>query len=381
MRTPYLRAFVLTLPVVLIAGCGSGPMSTHVPPAACTPGSPSGHAYVLNDGANTISMYSVDSCTGALTATSPASISTGANAFGSEGMVVDPGGRFAYVANLGSNASDLGTISMFTIDPSTGILAPTTPPMVATGFLPQGIGIDPSGKFVYTANSDDNTISMFTINASTGVLTPTNPPSVAAGWQPLSITVDPSGRFAYAANQDDGTVSMYNINPTTGVLTPMAPATVPAGGSPFGVTVDPSGKFAYAPNAYGNNDVSEYTVDAVTGVLTPTAEISAPAGNSPTDVAIDPSSKFAYVVNRQDNSVSAFTIDAGTGDLRPLGTLPTGQQPFRVVVDPGGQFVYVANETGSVSIYAINPDGTLTAAQTASTGGTAISVAVLAAKK
>ncbi len=96
-------------------------------------------------------------------------------------MVVDPAGRFAYVANLGSDVSDEVTISMFTIDAGTGILTSTTPATVPTGFLPQGIAIDPSGKFVYTANSDDNTVSMFTINSSTGVLTPTTPAAVAAG--------------------------------------------------------------------------------------------------------------------------------------------------------------------------------------------------------
>ena len=41
---------------------------------------------LLNDGANTVSMYTVDSCSGTLTS------ATGGNAFGSESMAVDPGG-------------------------------------------------------------------------------------------------------------------------------------------------------------------------------------------------------------------------------------------------------------------------------------------------
>jgi sugar lactone lactonase YvrE len=120
-------------------------------------------------------------------------------------MVVDPAGRFAYVANLMSNASDEATISMYTINAGTGVLTPTTPATVPTGFFPQGIAIDPSGKFVYTANSDDNSVSMFTISQTTGVLTPTTPPSVSTlanvstglYSSPDAVTVDPSGRFAY----------------------------------------------------------------------------------------------------------------------------------------------------------------------------------------
>ena len=94
-------------------------------------------------------------------------------------MVIDPRGRFAYVANLVSNASDLSTISMYTINSTTGVITPTTPATVPTGWFPQEIAIDPLGRFVYTANSDDATVSMFTINQTTGVLTPTTPASVS----------------------------------------------------------------------------------------------------------------------------------------------------------------------------------------------------------
>jgi len=374
----FVRTTMLGSLVMLAAGCGGGAPGVKPPvTAACTPSSTPEFAYVLNDGDNTISMFTVNSCTGALTPTTPPTVVTGANAFGSEEMVVDRAGKFAYVANLMSNASDEATISMFVIDPTTGVLTPTMPVTVGTGFFPQGIGIDPSGKFVYTANSDDNTVSMFSISAN-GILTPTTPPAVATGWSPLSITVDPSGRFAYAANQDDSTVSMYTLDPATGTLTPTTPAAVPAGESPFGVTIDPSGKFAYVPNAYSlDNSVSQYTVDSVTGVLTPNTPATVSAGNSPTSVAVDPSSKYAYVVNRQANTVSMFTIDSITGNLTPNtpAAINTGGQPFRVVIDLSGKFVYVTNQSGnSVSIYTVNKDGTLTAAGTAPTGNDPVSM-------
>jgi len=384
MKTKYFRVAVLIPLVLLGASCGGGnstPSAKVNPIPACTPSSPPPHAYVLNGfSSDTVSMYTVDSCTGALTQTTPATVSTGGNEFGAEEMAVDPAGRFAYVANLVSNAQDLATIAMYTIDPSTGILTPTTPPTVPTGYFPQGIAIDPSGKFVYTANSDDNTVSMFTINQTTGVLTPTMPPTVATGWSPLSITVDPSSRFAYAANQDDDTVSMYTINSSTGVLAPMTPATVPTGLSPFGVTVDPSGKFAYVPDAYDSrNTVSQYTIDSVTGVLTPNPSGDATAGNSPTSVAVDPSTKFAYVVNRMDDTVSMYNIDSATGNLTSTGVVGTGGQPFRIVVDPTGKFVYVADESGLVSGYTIGTGGILTSTGTV-TSDSAVSVAVVAAK-
>jgi len=390
MKRCSLHIFSLALLLACI-GCGGASRPAPIPPvvASCTPSSKTEFAYVLNDGDNTVSMYTVNSCTGDLTPTTPATVATGANNFGSEGLAVDPSGKFAYVANLMSNASDLATVSMFSINSNTGVLTPTTPFMVPTGFFPQGIGIDPLGRFVYTANSDDNSVSMFTIDVGTGVLTPTTPPAVSTlanvstgnESSPLAVTVDPSGRFAYAVNQDDDTVSMFTIDSATGVLMPTTPATVFTGGSPFGITLDPTGKFAYVPNAYSqpNNFVSEYTVDSVTGVLTPTTQIAVSAGNSPTSVAVDPTSTFAYVVNRQDNTVSMFTIDSSTGNLIPNtpATISTGAQPFRIVVDPSGKFAYVTNQnSASVSIYTLNANGTLTAAGAAAAGSDPISIAI-----
>jgi 6-phosphogluconolactonase len=393
----HIASFALLLVTI---GCGGGSSAptvvTVLPPVpACTPSVHPEFAYVLNDGDNTVSMYTVNSCSGNLTPTTHATIATGGNIFGSEGLAADPSGRFVYVANLMSNASDLANVAMFTIDSSTGVLTPTNPPTVPTGFFPQGIGIDPLGRFVYTANSDDNSVSMFTVNASTGILSPTTPAEVSTLAEvstgnessPLAVTVDPSGRFAYAVNQDDATVSTFTIDSETGVLTPTTPATVYTGPDPYGIAVDPSSKFAYvvvnfgSPTTYG---IFQYTIDPATGVLTPNSPAALTSGNGPTSVAVDPSGKFAYVVNRQDNTVSMFTIDPSTGSLTPntRATITTGTQPFCIVVDPSGKFTYVTNQIGnSVSIYTLNADGTLTAAGTAATGNDPIWMAITAAAR
>jgi 6-phosphogluconolactonase len=394
-RATHLQTALLGLLTVINCSCGGGsstPAPTAPLAAACKPASPLPFAYVLNDGDNTVSIYTVNSCTGDLSPITPPTVPTGANAFGSEQMVVDPAGRFAYVANLMSNASDEATISMYTIDSSTGVLTPTTPATVPTGFFPQGIAIDPSGKFVYTANSDDNTVSMFTINQTTGVLTPTTPPAistladVSTGLysSPDAVTVHPSGKFAYAVNEDDGTVSMFNIDSTTGILTPTTPATVFTGAIPFDITVDPSGKFAYVPNndsgGVMTDGIYQYTIDSVTGVLTQNSPAAVAAGNGPTSVAVEPSSKFAYVVNRNDNTISMYTIDPSSGNLTPNSpaTIATGPQPWRIIIDPSGKFAYVTNQgSASVSIYTLNSDGTLNAVGTTPTGNDPVSVAII----
>lgn len=338
-------------------------------------------------------MFTVNSCTGAFTANTPASVSTGyvyPQNDNSEEMVVDPLGRFVYVANLVSNASPLSTISMYTINSTTGVLTPTAPATVPTGWFPQEIAIDPLGRFVYTANTDDSTVSMFTVNQVTGVLTPTTPASVSTLLpgellsEPGFLSVDPTGKFLYvtASLSDGAAVFMYNINQTTGLLTPTSPATVHTGGIPWQVVVAPSGKFAYVVNNLSGGDYTDgiwqYTLNSTTGVLTPNTPAAVPAGNAPTAIAVDPTSKFAYVVNRLDNTVSMFTIDPDTGNLtlnstvaNPAGTIATGTEPFRIAFDPTGKFVYITNEQSAASIYTVNSDGTLAGAGTTgvTTGG------------
>lgn len=396
MSNSFSRLAVVWLLALFASGCGGG-FSTPTPAASCVPSSKPEFAYALTG--YSVSMFTVDSCTGAFIATVPATVSTG-YAFpqeDSEQMVVDPLGRFAYVANLVSNVSGPSTISMYTINSSTGVLTPTNPATVTTGWFPQGIAIDPLGRFVYTANTDDSTVSMFTVNQTTGVLTPTTPASVStmlpgeALSDPGFLTVDPTGKFLYvsALDSDGATVSMYTISQTTGVLTPTSPATVLTAGIPFQVAVSPSGKFAYVVNnfagGYETIAVSQYTVNPTSGVLTESSSFGVSAGNAPTAIAIDPTSRFAYVVNRLDNTVTMYTIDASTGDLTlnataayPNATIATGTEPFRIDFDPSGKFVYVTNEQSAASIYTVNSDGTLAAAGTTGVASGALSTAFAA---
>ena len=122
MRTTFLRVAVLGLPVMLAVSCGGNPTPKVMPSSSCVVSITPAFACVLNRlNTDTISMFTLDSCTGDLIPTAPATVTTGINP---ESMVVDPLGRFVYVANLVSNAADQATISMYTISSSAGILTP-----------------------------------------------------------------------------------------------------------------------------------------------------------------------------------------------------------------------------------------------------------------
>jgi len=271
--------------------------------------------------------YTINPTTGALTSTTGGIVGTGLNGtpefFNS--VAFDPSGKFAYAADGGAfPAGSFGgdsSVSMYTVDSTTGAL--TSIGMIAAGSGPTSVAVDPAGKFAYVTNFESNDVSMYSIDATTGALASIG--TVAAGTGPVSVAVDPAGKFAYVANwryDTEGSVSMYTIDATTGALTSIG--SIAAGTSAFSVAVDPAGKFAYVANWTGNDtegSVSMYTIDATTGVLTPTGTIATEL--SPTSIAIHPSGKFAYVTNSGSNSVSMYSIDSATGTLTLIGTIGT----------------------------------------------------------
>jgi 6-phosphogluconolactonase len=314
-------------------------------------------AYVANYGSNNISMYGIDPVAGAL-----AFIGTVAAGSSPVSVAVDRSGKFAYVAN-----NDSHDISMYTINATTGILTPI-------GKIPvegraTSVTVHPSGKFAYVGEGytlPDRTpdrVAMYTINASTGALTLVG--TIATGSHATSlavkIAIDPSENFAYAAGDGcaldtfPGYVSVYTINSTTGALTPIG-SPLPAGWCSSSVTVDPFGKFAYVADQ-GGPDVAIYTINANTGALKPIGSIATAIG--PSSVAVDPLGKFAYVTDYYNgvcgHDVLMYTIDATTGALTSIGTIAAGSCPISTAIDPSGKFAYVVNlDSNNISIYSID---------------------------
>jgi YVTN family beta-propeller protein len=213
--------------------------------------------------------YTINPTTGALTPTTGGIIATGINGtpgfFNS--VAVDPSGKFAYAADGGACPQCEGSfggsssVSMYTIDSTTGAL--TSIGIITAGSVPDFVAVDPAGKFAYVTNYGSNEVSLYIIDATTGALASIG--NIAAGTGPFSVAVDPAGKFAYVVNFSSNDVSMYTINGTTGALTPIG--TIAAGLSPTSIAVHPSGKFAYVTN-FVSNDVSMYTIDGATGALT-----------------------------------------------------------------------------------------------------------------
>jgi 6-phosphogluconolactonase (cycloisomerase 2 family) len=289
------------------------------------------YAYVTNGVSNNISAYSIDATNGVLSPISCNS-SIGSTCSGinfSTGITptsvsVDPSGQYVYVANSG------GTISQYAI--TGGALTPIGTGTIPAGFRPQSITVDPSGKYVYVANQESSinsvpqnngNISQYAIG-SNGALSLISSPFGTG--TPQSITADPSGQYLYVVHRS-GSVAQYTIG-SGGVLTSTTPSIL-TGTTPLSVTVDPSGHHVYVAN-FGSNNLLQYNISTI-GAMT-SATTTATPSTAPYSVTIDPSGKYAYVANNGNNTIAQLSIDATTGALTAFGTpLATGSSPVCVI--------------------------------------------------
>jgi 6-phosphogluconolactonase (cycloisomerase 2 family) len=102
------------------------------------------------------------------------------------------------------------------------------------------------------------------------------------------------------------------------------------------------------------------TLAAATGITAPTA-----AGVVTDDMTVV-NKQFVYIPFNDINAVQAFSINDSTGGLTPITGSPfvlPGGTADSIIADPKGKFLFVGSEgIGSISVFQINSDGSLTLA-------------------
>jgi 6-phosphogluconolactonase len=143
-------------------------------------------------------------------------------------------------------------------------------------------------------------------------------------------------------------------------------------GSPFATGTNPysiafsltGGLLATANSA--DDTVSVFTVDAGTGLPTAVSgsPIAAGSGNAPISVAFSPTGDLLATANSNGNTVSVFAVSA-TGGLTAVSGSPvttgSGSDPVSVAFSPTGDLLAVADfSTNSVSVFSVSSTGGLT---------------------
>ena len=99
-------------------------------------------------------------------------------------IAISPNGSYLYVTNYGSN-----TLSAYSIGPS-GALTAITSGTITTGAGPFGIAFSPNGSYLYVANFIGSSLSAYSISTG-GVLTALNIATYTTGTNPAGIAICP----------------------------------------------------------------------------------------------------------------------------------------------------------------------------------------------
>jgi DNA-binding beta-propeller fold protein YncE len=171
---------------------GSNPSAVYVTPDG-------NFLYVANSGSNTLSAFLIcDNATpacptpdGSLTAVTGSPFATGLSPIAMAASPAEPTSKFLYVVNQQSNQ-----ISEFKISGGTGALSANTSPTISTGLNPAAIALITSSKasttggttdYVYVVNSGASTVSSYGFDSTVGLLSVATTTAVATGGQPSSV--------------------------------------------------------------------------------------------------------------------------------------------------------------------------------------------------
>ena len=334
--------------------------------------------YTNNDvavsGKNTVSGFAVAG-NGALTGVPGSPFATGGTGGGGGPFAVNRATtcstqKLIYVSNAESN-----DISGFSVDPSTGSLAPVPDSPFPTGGSSGGaiaLACTPKGQFLLAANNGSADITVFRIG-SDGALTPVVGSPFTLGSPPAGITISPDGNFLAVALVGVDAIAMFGIAPD-GTLSPVpgSPFSGAGVGALAGIDINCGGKVLFGGASNDQTTIVNVFDIATNGALTPLSGSPFPqplppfpapgVGINSNVVLLSPNERLLFVSNQQSQSVTVFSV-ASSGNLSPVAGSPFSAPgsifPTGMAMDQGGNFLYVADGS-SIYGYSVASDGALT---------------------
>ncbi|MGH9902324.1 MAG: YncE family protein, partial [Pyrinomonadaceae bacterium] len=251
-------------------------------------------------------------------------------------------GRFAYVANYGTQQVVGSTLSVIDIAARKETKRVDLKPLVR----PHGI-VEANGKIYFTAEAN-RAVARY------------DPAADRVDWvmgtgQDVShmVVVSPDRRTAYTTNIASDSVTAIPLVPTPGQ--PPRITHIPVGKQPEGLDLSPDGRELWAGH---NGDQSLSIIDTATAKVKETVKV----GGVPIRVKFTPDGRRVLITNPEDGELIVF--DAAT--RREIKRVAVGEVPVGVLVTPDGRRAFVATMQ-SGKVVAVNLDD-LTVAGSVETG-------------
>jgi 6-phosphogluconolactonase len=302
-------------------------------------------------------------------------------------LAFDRSGRFLYTVH-----GDSTEASAFRIDRASGTL--TFLNRVTTGGRnPVHLTPDPTNRFMVIANhvvagEVKSGIASLPIGADGTLGEPVDvvafdgqigPHRIEQPFpKPHQVEFDRGGRFIVVPDKGCDRVQVYTIDPAGKLrLAENASAAARATSGPRHVAFHPNNAFAYVVNELDSTVVA-YHFDARSGALRPFQMVSALAdtftdNSTGAEIAVSADGRFVYASVRGADTVATFAIDAASGRLTLIGSVPAGgKTPRFFAIAPDGKALFVATEEGHTIVrHAIDaktglPDNGVVVAETGS---------------
>ncbi|UPG73691.1 lactonase family protein [Roseomonas gilardii subsp. gilardii] len=293
-----------------------------------------------NDGKTQAVIHSflIDPSTGGLTPLGHADSGGG----GATHLAYEARSQTLFVANYGG-----GQVSAIPVL-ADGLLAGVRSVQVDAGSGPHrrqkgphahAVVVDPGGNFLLVPDLGADRVFLYRFDAATRLLSPASPASEALppGSGPRHLVFSPDGQFAFLNTELSGEIHTYRWDAREGRLTPLSHTAIdpPDSGADRNsseVAVSGDGRFLYA-SSRASDSLVVYAIDRPSGALREVQRVPA-GGHSPWSFAIDPSGRWMLVANEASDTVVQFAVDAASGRLTGTGNALTVPKPVSFAFYP-----------------------------------------------
>ncbi len=307
-------------------------------------------AAITNKQKSTISVFTVNSSTGAFTKVTGSPFTTKAISPNSIQFLPTTNSNFAAVAG------NTGIIEIFSVS-STGVFTSLQETTTTAAAL-SSIAYSPNGKFLAVTNTTQ--ILAYLVDSSGTITAAGSGVTPSGGGQPIASAYSPNDSYLAVANKTADKISIFSVNQTSGAITELttgSPFDLPTGGTgPSSIAYSPNGNFLATANT--SNNVSMFKANSTSGQLTEIGNTSSGTSASGTiALAFAPNSEHLVVANSGSDDVSAFKVDSSSGSLEeengsPIALRSGETAPDSIAYYPENDFVATANNaTSNVTIF------------------------------
>lgn len=286
-------------------------------------------------------------------------------------------GKYLYAINdqLSHNGEKTGGISAYSIDGESGEL--TLLNSVVMGGVLCHVSLDSTGKWLLGAAYSAGSFSVWPIeeNGAIGPLFKTVQhegksvdPRRQTAPHPHQIITSPDNQQIFVADLGTDSVHIYDFDSASGTISPStsALAQLAPGAGPRHIAFHPSGDSFFSVNELDNtvtvfHKEEDGAFSAVQSLSTLPEEFSDSEPTWTAEILISSNGQFLYATNRGHQSIAVYQI----GDdrtLTKLGLTATGRFPQHIAFSPCEKWLLSADrDDSSLTVFSVNTlTGTLT---------------------